>query len=252
MTQRALEIIAKQPHVLICGAGAPVQSHPHLFECATEVSNAHSMSLIGGMSAVSEILATIIPAADGKRLRFARQATARILRQLSSDSEWLMPLARTIGTSPKPVFHFIGGGPLHAVALELRLKTQEIQHCPAQAYNIEEFLHGPIAALEKTDLVAILPPAGRAGHGFLHANRLTKCREAAEAIGALVIEPVLEPVLGPRSSIESLPLYWQAVPNLFWGQKFCVNLAKLWDIDPDSNRREDPRYEEARIRIEAP
>lgn len=249
LSERALTAIGRRRHILVTGQGAPVGKHPFIYTSPQEVSSAHTMSLVGAMGAASEIVALLLGPAKAKRLRAARMAAARLLN--AAEKTLSVP---TLGSvlSRATGLHFVGGGPFHAMALELALKAREIVHLAAHAYNTEEFLHGPLASVEEEDTLVLLPPlkapAGAAA-AYLYRQRIDACRKAAEAVGALVVEPRFERSVSAAAS--RLDGCWQALLHLYWGQALCLASAKQWKINPDLNRRDDPRYEEARRRIEA-
>ncbi len=247
LTKKLLDAIGKRRHILITGEDSPTGKHPYIYTSAQEISNAHTMSLIGAMAATSEIIAGLLPAAAAKNLRAEREVAAVLLQALSDDTEELGEALGGIITRGADL-HWIGGGPFHAIALELALKAREIIHVPAHSYNTEEFLHGPLASVDEEDTLVLLQPfAGTPEKPLAHLlyhDRLQSCRVAAEAVGALVVAPSWGKSIGKAAA--GLNLAWQALLPLYWGQVLCVATAKSWDINPDLNRRDDPRYEEAR------
>lgn len=238
---------AEQRHVLLAAEGSVTGKSPYVATSPQETSQAHTMSLVAAIGACSEIVASLTPNAAG-RISHDRLVTARLIDQL-------------LGSAPAPLvlesaftrLHFVGGGPLHAIALELALKAREVAHVPAQGYALEEILHGPFTAIENDDALVLLdalktPADARSKR--LYRSRMKSCRESAEAIGCLSIEPRLPPRL--RQAAAKLPVSWQALLPLMWGQLFCLTHAKQWGFDPDNNRREDPRYDEAKLAAEYP
>jgi glucosamine 6-phosphate synthetase-like amidotransferase/phosphosugar isomerase protein len=249
MTKRALGTLSKNKRVLICAEGAPAGTHPFIHASPPEISSAHTMSLIGAMGAVSELVAHQLPAAKAAKLRAHRELTAEALAVYASREDLEHALNAIVERGSG--LHIIGGGAFHAIAMEIELKAREIMHVPAHAYNTEQFLHGPIASVEERDTLVLLPtlnpPKGELLR-HLYVERLEACRRAAEAVGALVAEPHWS--RGLIAATKGLELPWQAIFALYWGQVLCLASAKRWNINPDLNRRDDPRYEEARRRAE--
>jgi glucosamine 6-phosphate synthetase-like amidotransferase/phosphosugar isomerase protein len=249
MTKRVLGALGRHRRVLICAEGAPAGTHPFVHASPPEISQAHTMSLIGAMGAVSELVALQLPGPKAARLRAHRVATAEALAEYASREDLERALNAIVERGSG--LHIIGGGAFHAIAMEIELKAREIMHVPAHAYNTEQFLHGPIASVEERDtlvlLPALAPPKGDLLR-HLYVERLEACRRAAEAVGALVAEPHWSRKL--VAATKALELPWQAIFALYWGQVLCLASAKRWNINPDLNRRDDPRYEEARRRAE--
>lgn len=249
LTKRLTSSLRGKKLILIAGEDAPTQPHPYLYTSPQEVSQAHTMSLVGAMAAVSELVAQLMPSAAAKKLRSERRATGLLLTELIGTDGFGASFGEII--QPGSALHIVGGGPLHAIAMELGLKAREIAHLAAHAYNTEEFLHGPVASVNEDDAVIVLPPL-KAPTGtlarFLYMERLEKCRQAADAVGALIVEPSWDSEILKAAARVSMA--WQGLPPLYWGQLLCLATAKRANINPDLNRRDDPRYEEARKRIE--
>lgn len=248
LSRKVLESLKNHRHILIAGEGAETGKSPFIYTCEQEISNAHTKSLIGAMAAASEIIAMLLPAKISQKIKRDRLETSKLLADIGQERTELGDALGGIMTRGAG-FHIVGGGPFHSVALELDLKAREVIHLPAHSYNTEEFLHGPMTSFEEQDTLLVLRPIGKNNdltslQNQLYQDRLNGCRAAAEAVGALVIEPAWgEPVL---SRAATLGLAWQAMLPLYWGQVMCLATAVLWGINPDSNRREDPRYEQAR------
>ncbi|MBI3544045.1 MAG: SIS domain-containing protein [Deltaproteobacteria bacterium] len=246
LTKKLLDAIAPRKRVLVTGEDSPTGSHPYVYTSPQETSLAHTMSLVGAMAACSELVARLLPAAAAKRLRADRELAAVLLQAIGAQIDDLEAALGGIVTRGAGL-HFVGGGAFHAIALELSLKAREIIHVAAHAYNTEEFLHGPLASVDEEDTVVALeafPPRTQAALSkLLEHGRLAACRKAAEALGCLVLEPSWDASIVKQAA--PLAQAWQALLALYWGQVLCVSTAKSWGIDPDTNRRDDPRYAEA-------
>lgn len=244
LTKRALDSIKNQKAILVTGENAPSGKFPVVYTSPQEISNAHTMSLIGAMGACSEIIAKLCSVAEAKRLRSQRGLCAKLLGNLT----FLQASTQSFGALLRPGFgaHVVGGGPFHAIAMEIALKAQEIAQIPALAHNTEALLHGPLTAIDERDEVILLgalhQPTGKTSK-LLLSERLSKCKAAAETIGALVIEPSWDNSF--KTAAKKLSLSWQALIVLQWGQVLCLSYAKASGINPDLNRKNDPRYEEA-------
>ncbi|MBF6590162.1 MAG: SIS domain-containing protein [Ktedonobacterales bacterium] len=140
---------------------------------------------------------------------------------------------------------FAGAGGNYATALEAALKMQETNYTASQGMEMEEVLHGPVAALGEAVLVVIAPPgAGRVrALDLLRAARLLGGEtlalgqdgddELERAATAFLPLPACVEALSPAPYHVPLHLlsYWLAVAT---------------GRNPDLMRRDDPRYLEAR------
>jgi glucosamine 6-phosphate synthetase-like amidotransferase/phosphosugar isomerase protein len=140
---------------------------------------------------------------------------------------------------------FAGAGANWATALEAGLKMQETNYTASQGMQMEEVLHGPVAALGDAVLVVIAPPGAGRERAFdlLRAARLLGGESLAlgepddtalaEAATAFVPMPVCPEALSPAPYHVPVHLlsYWLAVAK---------------GTNPDLMRREDPRYLAAR------
>lgn len=244
LTEIALKSLKGQKHILIAAEDAPAANHPLIPTSPPEISNAHTMSLVAAMGAASEVIAMLLGSSWAKRMRSDRKKTSELLFEVVSNQD-LDPLLKKLGTLSTGL-HFVGGGPAHAIALELALKAREMAYIPAHAYNTEELLHGPLTSIEAKDVLVLLPPLSKLSSGIaqkLFHDRIEACRKAAEALGATVLIPNSDRTVQAAASKLGLP--WQALLQLVWGQIFCLACAKQKKANPDWNRRNDPRYEEA-------
>ena len=117
-----------------------------------------------------------------------------------------------------------GAGRDWPTAQEAALKLREGVHLPAEAYQLEELLHGHLAAVDESVRCFVLEGEGRA-----------KAR-AADAVGALRelgCDVTLVPTRHPAVDIVAFQL-------------LTVDLAAQRGVDPDLIRWDDPRWKRAR------
>ncbi|HEX6122356.1 MAG TPA: SIS domain-containing protein [Ktedonobacterales bacterium] len=140
---------------------------------------------------------------------------------------------------------FAGAGANWATALEAGLKMQETNYTASQGMQMEEVLHGPVAALGEAVLVVIAPPgAGRErALDLLRAARLLGGEALAlgEAGDTALVEAASAFVPLPAGPEALAPLPYHVPLHLlsYW-------LAVAKGTNPDLMRREDPRYLAAR------
>ncbi|HEX6796457.1 MAG TPA: SIS domain-containing protein [Ktedonobacterales bacterium] len=140
---------------------------------------------------------------------------------------------------------FAGAGGNWATALEASLKMQETNYSAAFGMEMEEVLHGPVAALGDSVLVTIAPPgAGR--------DRALDLLRAAHILGGATVALGAEGDAELESAADAfLPL--PPCPETLSPAPYHVplHLLSYWlavakGTNPDLMRREDARYLEAR------
>jgi glucosamine 6-phosphate synthetase-like amidotransferase/phosphosugar isomerase protein len=138
-----------------------------------------------------------------------------------------------------------GAGPNRFTATEARLKLQETSYTRAAAAEIEEMLHGPLAAATPDTLLIVIAPGERS------TDRALDLAHAAEAIG---ITPVVLCGEGNAERFENahrlvlpdVPEIISPIPFVVPLQLLAYYLAAGKGINPDLLHRDDERYLAAR------
>jgi glucosamine--fructose-6-phosphate aminotransferase (isomerizing) len=119
-----------------------------LSEAAGEKSVAQTRSFTS-MTLMAQMLAAML-SGDEARLAGLKQ-TPDVLRPLFEQHRPMMePIGRDVSIER---FFFLGSGPYYGLANEAMLKTKEMSCSWAEAYNILEFRHGPMALVNEHTLV---------------------------------------------------------------------------------------------------
>ncbi|CAA9573402.1 MAG: hypothetical protein AVDCRST_MAG19-3046 [uncultured Thermomicrobiales bacterium] len=132
-----------------------------------------------------------------------------------------------------------GAGPNEATALELVIKAREAAHAHVDALALEQFLHGPMVAVNEGDLAVLVNAAGAA------AERVAEVGAVLGAMGARlwVVGDAIAAV--PDAGTFALPALPEALSPLTAVvpmQMLAYRMAALKGINPDTFRRDDPRY----------
>jgi glucosamine 6-phosphate synthetase-like amidotransferase/phosphosugar isomerase protein len=117
-----------------------------------------------------------------------------------------------------------GAGRDWPTAQEAALKLREGVHVAAEAHHTEELLHGHLAAIDELVRCFVLEGEGAAAE---------RARGAAAALEALGCDVTLVPTMHP-------------VVDIVRFQLLTVDLAEARGVDPDTIRRDDPRWQAAR------
>jgi glutamine---fructose-6-phosphate transaminase (isomerizing) len=120
-------------------------------------------------------------------------------------------------------FIVTGAGRDWPTAEEAALKLREGVFVAAEAWETEQLLHGPLAAVDETVRCFVLEGVGRAAE---------RARGAAAALEALGCDVTLVPTEHP-------------VVDIIGFQLLTLDLAEARGVDPDLIRRDDERWKRA-------
>ncbi|HEX8708669.1 MAG TPA: SIS domain-containing protein [Pyrinomonadaceae bacterium] len=129
----------------------------------------------------------------------------------------------------------VGRGLIYGNAYELALKLMETCYVVAERFSSADFLHGPLAMVERHFPVLLFAPPGAMLDGVkvllnrlreLRADTLaiTSDREAASACSRAIIMP------------DEIGEFLAPVPYIIPGQLFAALLAEAKGLDPDAPR----------------
>lgn len=138
-----------------------------------------------------------------------------------------------------------GAGPNVATANEGALKLLETSYTPALAFELEEMLHGPLAAVMPDSLVILLAPPGRS---------VERAAELVAALAELSVTPVV--LCGEQNEaafpeahrlvLPDLPEVISPIPYVVPLQFFSYYLAVGEGLNPDLIHRDQEPYQRAR------
>ncbi|MGH3040681.1 MAG: SIS domain-containing protein, partial [Gaiellaceae bacterium] len=136
---------------------------------------------------------------------------------------------RVLGEDPFPVsdherMAIVGSGRDLPTVREAALKLREGVHIPTEAHQIEQILHGHLAAIDETVRVFVLEGEGRAAE---------RAREVLRALGEIGAGTTLVPSEHP-------------VVDIVRFQLLTLALAEDRGVNPDTIRWDEPRWDAAR------
>jgi len=210
-------------------------------------SFAYTISYSLMLAALANLAAQVAGAAGLESAYIAHEAQVRVLPQLNRDALAQDGMVRALAEQLRAHrrWIFAGAGGNYATALEASLKMQETNYTSSFGMEMEEVLHGPVAALGDSVLVVIAPPgAGRTrAFDLLRAARLLggptvalgeeSDTELAAAADMFVALPICTEEIAPAPYHVPLHLlsYWLAVAT---------------GTNPDLMRRTEQNYLDAR------
>lgn len=123
----------------------------------------------------------------------------------------------------------------YANAFELSLKLMETCYIVAERFSSADFLHGPIAMIERDFPVIIFAPQGRTYVGQRQLiKKLAELHAETIVIGPMDLRvPGITRLIGVP---EGIPEIYSAIPYIVPGQLFAAQLAEVKGLDPDRPR----------------
>jgi glutamine---fructose-6-phosphate transaminase (isomerizing) len=139
----------------------------------------------------------------------------------------------------------IGAGPNEATALEVVIKVREAAFTSIDGMAAEQFLHGPMVALEEQDLVIAVDPPG-ASH-----RRVAEIIDVVAGIGAglWIVGSADGPAGSTTFPLASLPEALSPLLMVVPMQMLAFEMAALRGTNPDAFRWDDPKYRAAFERL---
>lgn len=214
--------------------------------CRPESSAAFTVSHATALTALAMVA---VRAGEANGVAEA-SALAGAVEQLHVLTEWGLATEPTVRrlterVDPAAFFVFAGAGANCATAMEAALKMSEANYARTVGYDLEQFLHGPFVAVDRSAVVTLIA-AGAA------RDRALEIAAAARAAGACVV--VLAPE-GDRQALAradvhiAMPEVPEALtPIVYLGP---LQLAAYWlavrrGVNPDRFRLDDPAHLAAR------
>jgi glucosamine--fructose-6-phosphate aminotransferase (isomerizing) len=212
-----------------------------------EKSGAHTKSLTTAMALLFDL------AIEVRRLRYSSDEASQILRAgfVEIPARYERRIADH-GREREAAAQFknykriviLGAGPNYVTAREIALKLKEAAYSYAEALQVEEFLHGPIAACD-AETLAILIAGGPGPSG----ERMVQAARAIGEVGAARIAIVAGGVPAPQAEftipVESASETLSPFTTLLSLQLFTYYSALARNADPDRMHRGDPHHARA-------
>jgi len=213
--------------------------------CEQEISSAHTKSYTTALVALAALAVRLAERRgllnDVAAAHAALKRISELMRRALACESHSREVAREIAARQRWVF--VGAGPNWATAREGALKVQETSYMASESFEIEQFLHGPLAEMDsRAALVALFtggPGDDRARSLLRAAGELGVLRVAvaAEGVGEVSGEhrievPAIEEWLSP---------FVQVIPVQFLS--YYVALER--GANPDTAREDQPAHARA-------
>jgi glutamine---fructose-6-phosphate transaminase (isomerizing) len=129
----------------------------------------------------------------------------------------------------------VGRGLNYANAYELAIKLMESCYIVSERFSSADFLHGPLAIIEKDFPVVLFAPPGKSFNDILKlAGRLKQLK--AETIVISSEQPILKRATRAVEIPRKVEDFLSPIPYIIPGQLFAAMLAEVKGLNPDKPR----------------
>ena len=227
----------------VLSVGSRTAEHPGsrlvLRTTERERSAAYTASHLTAMTVLAQVATELgerrgVPEVAG--FRDALSGLPELVAGLLAREEEIAPVAReAVGRR----VYASGAGPNEATALELVIKAREAAYATIDALALEQFLHGPMVAVNAGDLAVLVRVPGA------EEARVAEVGAVLDAMGAQlwVVGAALPAVPSATTfALPALPETLSPLAAVVPMQLLAYQMAALQGINPDTFRRDDPRY----------
>jgi glucosamine--fructose-6-phosphate aminotransferase (isomerizing) len=222
-SMKALEIAKKSgaTSVLITGIGSP-----HAFDSSTDfrIETCHQENCGAFTISFTSAITRIIQWIGMYNVEFLER-----FKDTSKIMEKELPFKVQL---PKFFDGIIIVGDLirESVAHEVAIKIAETSYLPVTSFGLEEFLHGPRVILDEKSSLIIL--------SSMIEPRRESLINYAKTIGCEILD-ICEDSF-------SVPKEFSWLAQLLWGQQLALEVSKALKTNPDTTRKDQHKYNEAR------
>lgn len=217
-------------------------SHQILRTVEREQSAAYTASHLGAMTILAQVATALGEQRGEVRVSTFRADLAALPDQVADVLRREAEIEPVADLAARSQVYAAAAGPNEATVLELVIKAREAALGRVDALAVEQFLHGPIVAVNAGDLAVMVHVAG-AG-----SARVAEVTAVLAAIGTnlwIVGGPVLAT---PEATLFNLPELPEALSPLLAVvpmQILAYQMAAIKGTHPDTFRRDDPVYRDA-------
>lgn len=207
-----------------------------------ERSAAFTASHLAAMTVLAQLATALGEARGAATASTLREALGRLPDQVEAvlaRHDEVAPIARDAASRR---VYAVGAGPNEATATEAVIKVREAAQGWIDGLPIEQFLHGPLVAVNADDVAVVINVAGATA-----AQRVAEITRVLHAIGAR-LWLIGHAVDGVTAHVFALPEVTELISPLLAVvpvQMLAYEMAVVRGINPDRFRRDEPRYAEA-------
>ncbi len=223
----------------VLSVGSQTAEHPGsqcvLRTVEREKSAAYTASHLAAMSVIAQIAAA--SGATGFRAELA--ALPGQLEEILSRADDLESMA-SYGAGHR--VYAMGAGPNESTALEFVIKAREAAYGHVDALAAEQFLHGPMVAVNAGDLAVVVDVPGAAG------ERVAAITSVLDGMGCEILVVGQQMSAVQRATVFPIPVVQEVLSPLLTVvpmQMLAYQMAVVKGINPDTFRRDDEVYKAA-------
>ena len=236
--------------VTVVSVGSATAEHPGsaliLRTVEREKSAAYTASHLAAMTVLAQVAAALGEDHAEPQTSGFRQVLNQLPDQIAAILERLDEVHPIAGYAIDHRVYAAGAGPNEATALELVIKTREAAYGQVDALAAEQFLHGPMVAVNKGDLAVMIDVPGASG------VRVAEITSVLDGIGAtlwVVGQPVAAAPHATTFRIPVVPEMLSPLVAVVPMQMLAYQMAVLKQINPDTFRRDNEVYKDAFSRL---
>ena len=207
-----------------------------------EKSAAYTASHLAAMTALAQVATELGARTGSPQTEAFRGALGQLPDQVAeilARESGVLPVARE---AIERQTYVTGAGPNETAAIEAVIKVREAAYGRIDALALEQFLHGPIVAFNAGDLAVVIQVDGAAEHRVAEVAAVLHAMGGKLWVVGRAIERVPDAtVFAVPSAPELLSPLLTVVPM----QLLAYHMAALKGINPDTFRRDDPKYADA-------
>lgn len=230
----------------IISVGSRTAEHPGsqliLRTIEREQSAAYTASHLGAMTVLAQVATALGEQRGEARVATFRADLAALPDQVADVLRREAEIEPVADLASRKQVYAAAAGPNEATALELVIKAREAALGQVDALAIEQFLHGPIVAVNAGDLAVLVHVAG-AG-----SARVAEVGAVLAAIGTglwVVGGPILATPGATVFNLPELPEMLSPLLAVVPMQILAYQMAARKGTHPDTFRRDDPVYSDA-------
>jgi glutamine---fructose-6-phosphate transaminase (isomerizing) len=207
-----------------------------------EKSAAYTSSHLTAMTVLAQVATDLGEGRGAAGVAGFRQALGRLPEQVAgllAREDEVRPIAtEAVGRR----IYAAGAGPNEATATELVIKAREAAYGQVDGLPIEQFLHGPMVAVNAGDLAVVIDVPGAA------AERVGQIAAVLDAMGARLWLVGQSVAAAPKAMVFPLPEVPEVLSPLLAVvpmQILAYQMAVEKGLNPDTFRRDNPVYKDA-------
>ncbi len=227
----------------VISVGSQTAEHPGSSQILRTVPREQSAAYTSSHLCAMTVLAQIATALGEERKRAEtadfRKGLTALPEQINGVLERLEEIEPAAAYGVDHQIYATGAGPNEATALELVIKAREAAYARVDGMAAEQFLHGPMVAVNSGDMAIVIQVAGNA------SKRVADIGQVLDGFGARLWLVGQEIEGNPEAETFILPTLPEILSPLLTVvpmQMLAYAMATRKSLDPDTFRRHDPVY----------